>query len=42
MERTDRLVRDLRRWAEKQAERLGQIQLFGEHYRPGGCAREGR
>ncbi len=42
MERTGGLVRDLRRWAEKQAEQLGQVQLFGEHYRPCGCESEVR
>ena len=40
VERTGGLGRDLRRWAEKPTEQLGQIQLFGQHYRPGGCASE--
>jgi hypothetical protein len=40
VEQTGGLVRDLRRWTEEQAGRLGQVQLFGGHYRSCGCASE--
>jgi RNA-directed DNA polymerase len=42
MEGTRGLVRDLRRWTEERAERLGQVQLLGRHYRTGGCVSEVR